>query len=410
MLRCLLSACVFGCLATLLVGPASSQDWTRFRGPNGTGVSEASTVPTAWTEADYNWRVELKGIGHSAPVIWEDRIFVTSADEATALRHVLCLAVSDGRVLWQRDFPSEVHSKHIRNSFASSTPAVDADHVYLSWSKPEEYTLLALDHDGKDVWKRNLGPFAGQHSSGTSPIVYEDLVILNNEQDGPSFLLAVDAATGKDRWRTPRVANMVSYSTPCVYQGADGKPQLLFNSTAHGVVGIDPATGAALWEHNCFTLRSCSSPVVFGDLILGSCGSGAGGNYVVGVRPPADGRPAEEVFRLEGKVPYVPTPVTNGPLAFLWEDKGVVTCISAPEGKVLWRERVDGNFSGSPIRVGNHLYCLAEDGDCFVLEAGPKFHLIARNPTGETSRSTPSVSHGVLYLRTDSHLISLGGR
>ncbi len=406
MLRFMFTAC---CLLIFLVVPAGAQDWTRFRGPNGAGVSEASTVPTTWTDADFNWRVELKGVGHSAPVIWEDRIFITSADENTALRHVLCLAVSDGRIIWQRDFPSEVHDKHARNSFASSTPAVDENHIYLSWSTPEHYTLLALDHDGQDVWERDLGPFAGQHSSGTSPIVYEDIVILNNEQDGPSFLIAVDAATGSDRWRTPRVANMVSYSTPCVYQGADGKPQLIFNSTAHGITGQDPLTGRTLWEHNCFKLRTCNSPVVFGDVILGSCGSGQGGNYVVGVRPPADGQPAEEVFRLEGKVPYVPTPVTNGELAFLWEDKGVVTCIN-PAGKVLWRDRVDGNFSGSPIRVGNYLYCLAEDGDCFVLQAGPKFNLVARNPTGEVSRSTPAVAAGILYLRTDTHLISVGGK
>jgi outer membrane protein assembly factor BamB len=397
------------CAAALSFTQLSAQEWTRFRGPNGAGTSEATTVPTTWTEADYNWRITLPGVGHSAPVIWGDRIFITSADESTALRHVLCLAVSDGHEIWRRDFPSEVHEKHARNSFASSTPAIDADRVYLCWSTPEQYSVLALDHDGHDVWQRDLGPFASQHSSGASLVVYEDLLLVNNEQDGPSFLLAVDCATGEDRWKTPRTPNMVSYATPCEYVGADGKKQLIFLSTAHGATGQDPTTGETLWEVNCFKLRTCSSPVVFGDLILGSCGSGQGGNYVVGVRPAVGDQPAEEVFRVEGKVNYVPTPVTNGPLAFLWEDKGVITCI-ANDGKILWRDRVDGNFSGSPIRVGQHLYCLAEDGDCFVVEAAPKFNLVARIPTGETSRSTPSVADGILYLRTDSHLISLGGR
>lgn len=388
---------------------ANAQDWTRFRGHNGAGVSEATTVPTTWTESGYNWRVGLPGVGHSAPVFWGDRLFITSADEATALRHVLCLAVSDGHVIWQKDFTSHVHEKHARNSFASSTPTVDENHVYLCWSTPEHYTVLALDHDGEKVWERDLGPFASQHSCGASLVVYEDELLVNNEQDGPSALVALDCRTGEDRWQTPRTANMVSYSTPCVYQGADGKPQLVFNSTAHGMTGQDPKTGATLWEVNCFKLRTCSSPVVFGDVVLGSCGSGQGGNYVVGIRPGVGDQPAKEVFRMEGKVPYVPTPVTNGPLAFLWEDKGVITCINE-EGKQVWRNRVDGNFSGSPIRVGNYLYCLGEDGDCFVVEAAPKFNLVSRIPTGETSRSTPSVSNGVLYLRTDSHLISLGGR
>lgn len=397
----------------LLVGTvtrgAAAQEWTRFHGPNGSGVSEATTVPATWTEADYNWRIELPGVGHSAPVIWGDRIFLTSADETTALRHLLCISVASGDILWKRDYPSEVHEKHARNSFASSTPAVDERHVYFCWSTPEEYTVVALDHDGEDVWKRNLGPFASQHSSGASLAVYEDRVLVNNEQDGPSSFTALDAATGDNRWSTPRTPNMVSYSTPCVFPGADGKPQLICNSTAHGMCGYDPASGKSLWEVNCFKLRTCSSPVVFGDVVLGSCGSGQGGNYVVGIRPGWEGHAGEEVFRITGKVNYVPTPVTNGALAFLWEDKGVVTCINT-EGKQLWRDRLDGNFSGSPIRVGNYLYCLAEDGDCFVLEAGPKFKLVSRIPTGETSRSTPSVADGILYLRTDSHLISLGGR
>ncbi|HEY5315983.1 MAG TPA: PQQ-binding-like beta-propeller repeat protein, partial [Pirellulales bacterium] len=160
--RCCLILATLACA----VAPVQAQEWTRFRGPNGTGISLAKSVPTRWTESDYNWSVALPGIGHSSPVAWGDKIFVTSANEDTAERMVLCLDAADGHVLWKHNYSSAVHPKHLRNSFASSTPAVDQNHVYVSWTAPEEYTLMALDHDGRDAWRINLGPFVSQHSGG----------------------------------------------------------------------------------------------------------------------------------------------------------------------------------------------------------------------------------------------------
>jgi outer membrane protein assembly factor BamB len=281
-----LAAFIFLTLA--LPGPA--QEWTRFRGPNGTGISPAKTVPTAWTEKDFNWKVPLPGAGHSSPVLWGDKIFLTSGDDQAGQVLVFCISAADGRVVWQKAFPFATYPKHNYNSFASSSPAVDERRVYVCWSVPARCTLLALEHDGKLAWEKDLGPFVSQHGNGTSPIVYQDKVILGNEQDGDSFLIAVDAATGATRWKTPRKTAETAYSTPCVYQPKEGKPALIFNSHAHGISALDPDNGKVLWEFaSAFDKRSVSSPLVAEGLIIGSCGSGGGGNYVVAVRP---GEPA----------------------------------------------------------------------------------------------------------------------
>ncbi|HEY2881284.1 MAG TPA: PQQ-binding-like beta-propeller repeat protein, partial [Pirellulales bacterium] len=156
----------------------AEEEWSRFRGPNGQGQSEATTIPTEWTEADYNWKIELPGIGHSSPVVWGDKVFVTSADPETAMQHVLCIDAATGHKLWQRDFPSATYHVHQQNNFASSTPALDDKRIYFAFASVDEFALLALTHNGEDVWRINLGTFKTEHGFGTSPIVVGDQVII----------------------------------------------------------------------------------------------------------------------------------------------------------------------------------------------------------------------------------------
>lgn len=404
-------------VATLPIGsasPAAGQEWTRFRGPNGTGLSDATTIPTEWTLDDYDWRVQLPGTGHSSPVLWGDKIFLTSADEKALVRYALCYSAVDGSELWRREYPFTLHDRHKFNSFASATPAVDEERVYFVWSTPSRYTLFALDHEGQDVWERDLGPYESQHSCGTSPIVYEDLVILGNDQDGPSSLFAVDRCTGETRWRVPRKNTNVAYSTPCVWQREGAAPQILFNSNAHGITGINPLTGETIWEAGgVFDKRSCSSPVVVAGLVIGTCGSGGhASNYVVAVNPGTAAHASPEVaYRIEdGTTPYVPTPLAKGDLLFLWGDTGTVSCVHAPTGEIVWDEHVGDNYFGSPVCVHDRLYCLSDAGECVVLAAGEVFEELARNPLGEYSHSTPAVAGGKMYLRTVSWLMSIGGK
>ena len=278
-------------------------------------------------------------------------------------------------------------------------------------------TLIALDHDGNEVWKHNLGRWVSQHGFGASPMLYEDMVILFNSQQGKqlkkgerpgeSSILAYEAATGKLRWKSERVSVRVNYGTPCIFQAEDGKPQLLATSTGEGVFSLDPKTGEKNWGlSDLFSMRTVSSPVVAAGLILGSTGSGGGGNYVVAVKP---GDQPEVVYEVKRNAPYVPTPIAQGDLVFLFGDKGVGSCIDAKTGNVHWRERLGSGFSGSPVIVDGKVMAIDEDGVVVVVAASKDFELLGKNELGEPSRSTPAIAGGRIYLRTYSHLISVGG-
>lgn len=394
---------------------AAEPQWTRFRGPNGSGVSETATVPASWTEADYRWRVELPGIGFSSPVVWDDRLYLTSTIEDQATLVVLCLQAADGNVLWKREVRTKWHPKYKANCDACATPTVDEDHVYVTWATPHEHVAMALDqHDGKDVWRHDLGPFVSEDGFGSSPVLVGDVVVLANDQDpgGTSSIVALDRKTGQVRWQTDRETKKAIFSTPCVFEPADGRPQVIVLSCAHGITSLDPTNGAKNWElGDVFALRTTGSPLVTSGMVFGSNGAGTAGKYLVAARlgvPEQDVRP-EVLYRIEKAAPYVVTPVAKWPLVFLWNDRGVVTCIDGPTGKVHWRERVGGDYLGSPIRVGNRIYCIANSGEIVVLAAADQFELLARIDLGEPSRSTPVPAGDVMYLRTLSHLTALEG-
>jgi outer membrane protein assembly factor BamB len=403
---------------------SSAQEWTRFRGPNGTGISHAKTIPTKITDADVRWKIELPGSGHSSPVLWGERIFLTATGDKAGGISVLCLRARDGKLAWKRDFALTPFPRHQFNSFASATPAVDAERVYVSWNEPEHYMLGALDHDGNTIWQRDLGPFVSQHGCGVSPILYEGKVILGNEQDdmkfvkeqtrsGTSFVVAIDAKNGKTIWQTPRRSAVVAYSTPCVYEPKNGKPALVFNSQGHGIYALDPNTGKVVWDYEkAFDKRSVSSPVIAGDVILGSCGSGAGGNFVTAVKaaPSTSSGSAELAWQLKKSAPYVVTGVAAGKLAWLWADSGVVTCVDSSDGTIHYQERVGGNYFGSPVWIDGRLFCVSTTGELVVLEASDKFNVLHRYALNELCHSTPAVALGQLFVRTEKHLFSIGQR
>jgi len=412
MFDAILAAPVLAALVLESPALADGQNWPRFRGPNGEGIGQATTIPVRWTEKDYNWKVELPGGGHSSPVVWGEKVFVTSADANTAKRIILCLSAADGRTLWKREFESEVCHLNSLSSYAVTTPPVDAERVYFSWGTPDDCPVIVLDHNGKEVWRKDLGRWKSQHGHGPSPTLVDGLLIVPSEQQEGSFLIALDAATGKTRWQVDRASAKAAYSTPCVYRPEGGPAQLIFTSTAHGVSSINPATGETNWEaREVFPQRVVSSPVIAGDLILGTCGKGGRGRSIVAVRPPAggSGARAQVAWEIRKDAPYVPTAVTHGGLVFAWSETGAVHCIRAATGETVWKERVGGNYFGSPVRVGDRLYCISMQGDVVVLAAAEQFKLLAKNPLGERSQATPAVAGGRMYLRTASHLISIGG-
>ena len=399
--------------------------WPRFRGPNGAGVSDAKTIPVKWTDKDYNWTVKLPGTGYSSPVVAGRKIFLTSTDKKTAVRIVHCVSTVDGRTLWRKDYKSKTHRMHRDNSYAAATPALDSERVYVTWTTPKKVTLAALDHDGNQVWLRDLGPYVGLHGGGVSPIVVGDMVILANDQEdikwygflsskdkGVSFLLAVDCKTGETRWKIPRRTTLGAYGTPCVRKGDDGRPELIFTSTAYSFTALDAATGKENWNvPKVFLDRVAGSPIVAGGLVIASYGRGNFGNRLVAIRPgsKAKGVRAKIAWDMTKKVPLVPTSLAIDGRLFCLADQGTATCLDVATGKQIWQEHLSAKFYSSPVCVNGRLYCISKKGVVFVFAAAGEFKLLAKVDLGEMSYSTPAIADGVMYLKTNTKLFSLGG-
>lgn len=391
---------------------ANAQEWTRFRGPNGSGLAKGANIPATFSEADFNWKVELPGSGHSSPVIWGDRVFVSATPPGTAKRAIVCLDAKSGKTLWRRDYETSTFRAHADNNYTSMSPAVDAERVYVWWGSPETSAIVALDQkDGKEVWKHDLGGFVSQHGPGTSPIVEGGAVLLNFDQDQPtSFLVALNAKTGAQLWKHEHPGTSSSASTPCIFKNPDGRSEAILISRTVGMTAVDVATGKVTWELPGLLPKRCiASPVVTdGGLVIGQCGEGQAESFVYAVKPGSSGKPAEKVYEVIRSGGYVPCPLALGDRLFLWKENGLVTCVKAANNEQLWSERVEGPFYGSPIALNGRLYNITRRGDLVVIGAGDKFETIARIPLGEGSFATPAVSGGRMYLRTFTHLISVG--
>src|ERR1019366_2679945 len=265
-MRCFIS--LFLLCATTRV---DAQEWPRFRGPNGAGVS-TTKFPVQWTEKDYLWKVALPGRGNSSPIAWEDHVFVTAAADKTGMRLGLCVDASSGKTVWQREFADAAYKLPARNHIATSTPTVDAERLYLAWATPTHYLVQALDRQtGKDVWKADLGKYVSQHGFGASPILYEDLLILSNEQDKTGSLHALDVKTGNEVWKLPRNSGNATYSAPCIYHVGNRPASIVFTNWQHGITAVEPRTGRVQWELSVFEPkkqeRAIASPVIAGDLV-----------------------------------------------------------------------------------------------------------------------------------------------
>lgn len=426
---CLLSSramkhLLFVLTMTLTVGAA---DWPRFRGPNGEGCGEAVGVPVPWTTNDYRWVATLPGVGHSSPVVVGSRLFVTCGENSNATRIVVCLDAMSGKKLWQREFASQSFQQNGDNSYASATPAADAQGVVVAWSTPEQVTLAALDNAGHETWRRELGKFVGIHGSGSSPIIVDDLVIFFNDQEDPaslpakvyarpgapktagkSALVAFDRLTGKTRWQLDRHSNQSAYSTPCVRRAVDGRTEIILTDTAHSFTAVDAATGKVTWAlPDIFKERCVASPVVAGDLVLATEGRGNAGLRCVAVKA----GPAPKVaYEIAKPVPLVPTPLVVDGRLFLCSDQGALVCARAATGEVLWREQLEGNFYCSPVTVDGRVFCVTKLGDVLVFAVADKYKPQARVALGEKCFATPAVANGLLFFRTYSRIFALGAR
>lgn len=400
--------------------PAIGQEWARFRGSDGSAVSRVKTIPAKISVGDINWTTDLKGYGHSSPVAWGDRLFLTTSSEKSGGLTVQCLNIKNGGRIWKKDFALNPFRKHKYNSFASATPVLDEKNLYVGWSEPGKYTFAAISHGGDLVWQRDLGPFVSQHGSGASPTIYDGKIILNSMKDENSFVIALDKQSGRTIWKNERPSMVAAYGSAAVYQPKGGQAQLLFTSQADGIYSLDPRSGKQLWQMpGLYTKRSACSVTIAGDVVWGSCGSGGGGNYVVAVRagvPEKGIKPSKAwEIRRSSQSPYVPTPVVMGEYGYLLSDAGFLSCIKHQTGEIVYSERLNtngrrgANFFSSPVIIDGRLYCLTTTGKLYVCKTGPKYEVISAFDFDGTCHATPAVHKGRLYVRTAEKLFSIGG-
>jgi len=388
----------------LLLAPhfASAEEdvWPRFRGPNGEGHSNLSGLPSEWTADDYEWTIKLPGKGHSSPAVWKDKLFLTAGIE-DGTRELICLNALTGESIWTETIKLDASHLHNKSSYGSCTPAVDGEQVYITVADEEHYVVAAYNFAGKQQWTTDLGTYSSEHGYGSSPIVHGELVIVPNDQKGPSFIIALDRKTGKEVWKTERDFRRTAYSTPFIFEQPGKEPQVVCLCGNLGLTALDPKDGKTLWSSGQMQMRTVASPIYGNGVIIATCGSGGSGKQLVAVDPTGNGDVSRSHIKYEQttNVPYVPTGIVKDELLFLWHDGGVVRCIEMATGKDVWAERVGGKTSGSPVLVDGKLYCIAEDGTVNVIAADRKFQLLGQSSINDDSYATPAIANGRMYLR-----------
>jgi outer membrane protein assembly factor BamB len=401
----------------LACAPAGAGDWPRFRGPNGTGIATDKDVPVKWTADGTLWKTAIPGVGHSSPIVSRGRVFLESSSEDGKTRWLLALDAVAGEVVWKTPAPARTARIHPLNSLASSTPATDGERVYAVFWDGVDIHLGAYDFKtGKPVWKQNLGRFVSQHGVGHSPMLIDGKVILANDQDGTSHLLAFDARTGAKAWEAERRPFRTCYSTPFIRTRENGAKELIVASTA-GITGYDPADGKANWSYTwSFTgmpLRTVASPIAADGFVFANSGDGSGDRHLIAVKLGDKGDvTASNLVWENGKKrysPYVPCLLARGEHLYSTSDTGHAACHVARTGEEVWRVALckDG-FTASPILIDDKVYAVAKNGVVYVFEAAPTFKLLAKNAVGESVSSTPAVADNHLFIRGETHLFCIG--
>jgi outer membrane protein assembly factor BamB len=395
-------------ILSALGAPARGEDWPGWRGPRGDGTSLETTAPLHWTAEDnIHWKVEIPGSGHSSPVVWGNRVFLTTCLEKDGQRVLLCLDRRDGKILWQRTVLHAVlEDKHKLNSYASSTAATDGQHVWVSFLQFPAMIVACYDMDGGLVWKKSPGTFFSKHGFCSPPVLYKDMVILNGDQDAQGYLVALDKSTGGQRWRADRPNFTRSYCPPLIAQAA-GRMQLVLTGSLC-VASYDPDTGKQIWIIDGPTEQFVASMVFANNLFYLTAGYPT--YHAMAIRPDGEGNVTKtHVHWHETKgAGYVPSPVAHGKQVFYVNDGGIGTCFDGLTGKRLWQERLGKHHSASPIAAAGRLYFVADDGMTYVVSASDSFKLLAKNPLNEDCYASPALAYGQLFIRTSGHLYCIG--
>lgn len=393
--------------------PSARAEWTRFRGPNGTGNVSIRDLPLQWSPENFLFRISLPGSGHSSPIVVDNKVILQSATDSR--REILCFDAQSGKQLWTQALPGHLSRIHRKSSYASSTPCSDGKHVFSVCWDGDNVSLCCHDLGGKLRWQRDLGKFTSQHGPGFSPVVVDDKVIVNNDQDGTAVVQAFDAVSGKPAWKVERKAFRACYSTPHLMEH-QGQKQLIVTSTS-GITAYDPATGKELWNYTwSFTgmpLRTVASTLLADDHIVAFAGDGGGARGMIGVKVGGQGdvTASHHGWSRDKGTPYVPTPVAYQGHLYGVLDNGLAFCLEAKTGNEVWLGRLAGPVSASPVLINGKVLVCDEKGDVFFFAADPAgLKIVGRNRLGEPIIATPAVANDRIFIRGEKNLFSIGAK
>jgi outer membrane protein assembly factor BamB len=420
---------------------ASAGNWPQWRGPDGSGISNEKNLPSEWSPTkNVKWKTPIEGRSHSSPIVWGNRVFLTTSIEgeavpgAKAVKHVLegdkeflhpdsvgadrkhtfkvlCIDRDTGKILWQSTAweGTPYDNRHRKSSYAASTPATDGKLVYAFFGTEG---LYAYDFKGNLAWKAQLGNLGTVGmGTGTSPILFDNLVIVqcDEENGAASFIVAVDKKTGKEVWKTPRKVQ-VSWSTPLLVRTAT-RAELITSGT-EALISYDPATGKELWRHKGVESNAIPSPVANNEMAYLVAGFPAKIAYAIKLGQNGDLTGTPNVpWKYEKGTAYVPSPILYGDYLYLTTDRGILTCIDAKTGEVKYeggRIPIPATFTASPVAFENKILMTSEDGDTFIVKAGPKHEILGTNSVGEPVYASPAIADGRIFIRGEKNLYCIG--
>ena len=399
-----------------------AENWPCFRGPSRQGVSAEKDVPTQW-QPDKNilWESPTPGEGHSSPIVWDDRVFLSTAEAEGKSLRLLCYSATSGELLWNHElFQQTPKRKESRNSYATPTPLTDGEHVYVVFG---DGSVAAVDFSGKKVWENRDFPYYSRHGLGSSPLLWNGRIIMardgtkeatgDEEKIGwqtpwdQSFLLALHTESGKLAWKTSRGLSRVGHVTPNLH--IQGDQCQVISGAGDVVQSFDAMTGKLLWSSRNEGEGVVPS-IVLGDGMAFTASGWGGKETAKAFRLTGQGEQGESNLVWEQKqgMPHISSYIYANGLLFWANENGVAMCLDAKTGKPLWRERLGGDFSASPVLVGDVIYFTNSDGKTHLERAAKTYEHLGENDLGEGVQASPAVSNGRIYFRTASHLICVG--
>lgn len=399
-------------LALLIPAVAGADsNWPGWRGPQNNGLSTETGLPVEWSSKSVAWKTSLRGLGHSSPIIWGDRIFLTTALDRGAERVVMCLDRHNGRIVWEKTaWTGTPERSHGMNGWASASCTTDGKHVYAFFGKGGGLFCYTLD--GDLVWKKELGEFVSPWGTSASPLLAGDVLVQNCDADQNAYIIGVNKRTGETIWKTPRDNNR-GWSSPILMKH-DGRNIVVVNGHT-GARAYEPHTGKNLWF--CKSFKGRGSPTVVpgdGGLVHVVCGL-SGDCYTVRLGGSGDVTETHMAWhapRRGGR--DLPSPIRVGKYLLISSKSGVLTCYNAASGKNLWTQRLDGNFSAAPVSFQGLVFINNEAGETYVIQPGEKANVVARNKIDsagdELFRASITPSDGQLFIRSDQVLYCIGKR